>query len=419
MSAGPAPSPRHRKRRTCRLCDGTDLQSVLRLADTPIADAYVTAAHVNEDQAFFPLELYLCGACGHVQMLDVVDPVALFGDYLYTTSVSRGLVEHFRGYAREVVREAAARPGSLAVDIGSNDGTFLRFVAEGGLRVLGIDPAARIAAEATASGVPTVAAFFTSDLARTLRAEHGPATLVTANNVFAHADSLGDMAQGVRELLTDDGIFVFEVSYVVDIVEKMLFDTVYHEHLSYHSVRPLRTFLERHGLEIVDVRRNESKGGSLHAVAQRRGGPRPVLASVEQFCAREERGGYGRPETYRAFDRRIADVRSAVWQRLDAVRAAGGTIAGYGASHTVTTLLCHFELQRWLSFLVDDNPVKHHTFSPGWHIPVLPSQALYERRPQCVVVLAWVYAPQILPRHAAFRETGGRFLVPLPDVADA
>jgi hypothetical protein len=261
--------------------------------------------------------------------------------------------------------------------------------------------------------------FFTSQLGRSLRAEQGAARLVTANNVFAHSDTLGDMAEGVRTLLAADGTFVFEVSYVVDIVEKMLFDTVYHEHLSYHSIRPLRSFLERHGLELVDVRRTASKGGSLRAVAQLRGGPRPCSAVVEQLCGEEERQGYGGLPVYRAFADRIEGVKAELWRRLDAARAGGGTIAGYGASATVTTLLCHFELQRYLSFIVDDNPSKHHTYSPGWHIPVLPSDVLYERRPDVVVVLAWMYASPILVRHAALRETGGRFLVPLPYPSEA
>jgi SAM-dependent methyltransferase len=413
------PSLHVRRRRDCRLCESRDLVSAVRLADSPVADAYVPESRSQEPQEFFPLELFLCQGCGHVQLLDVVDPLVLFGDYVYTTSVSRALVEHFRSYADEVVREGALGSRDLAVDIGSNDGTLLRFLAGAGLRVLGVDPAARIAEAATASGVPTVNGFFTSDLGQSLRAEQGAARLVTANNVFAHSDALGDMAEGVRALLADDGTFVFEVSYVVDIVEKMLFDTVYHEHLSYHSIRPLRSFLERHGLELVDVRRTASKGGSLRAVAQLRGGPRPCSAVVEQLSAEEERQGYGGLAVYRAFADRIAGVKAELWRRLDAARAGGGTIAGYGASATVTTLLCHFELQRYLSFIVDDNPAKHHTYSPGWHIPVLPSDVLYERRPDVVLVLAWMYASPILVRHAALREKGARFLVPLPYPSEA
>jgi SAM-dependent methyltransferase len=340
-----------------------------------------------------------------VQNLDIVDPEILFRDYLFLTSASSGLIEHFRGYAAEVISHFEIRPGSLVVEIGSNDGSLLRFFKDQGMNVLGIDPAREIARQATQGGVPTLPEFFGSAVASSIRAEHGPATVIAANNVFAHADDLADIVKGVRDLLADDGIFVFEVSYLADIIDKFLFDTVYHEHVSYHSISPLVRFFERLGMQLFDVRRIASKGGSIRGFAQRRaGGKRTQTAAVRELISLEQRRGLGSLEPYRAFEDRINVRKKALLDLLDKEAAKGALIAGYGASTTTTTLMWHFELTRKLAFLADDNPHKHGLFSPGVHIPVVPSGELYVRRPDYVIVLAWIYAEPIIRRHQRFLE---------------
>ena len=401
-------------RDNCRLCGSREVELVVPLGPTPVADDYVTAARRDELQPTFPLDLYLCRACGHVQLLDVVDPNILFGNYVYVTAISTSLVAHFSAYADDILRRTNAPVGTLVVDIGSNDGTFLRFFQQRGWRVLGVDAAPAIAWQATESGIQTVTGFFTPTLARAMRRDHGPAAIVTANNVFAHADDLGGMADGIRELLAPDGVFVFEVSYLVDIVEKLLFDTVYHEHLCYHSVKPLQSFLARHGMELIEIERISMKGGSLRGTAQLAGGPRPVLPSVAEHIALERRLNFDRAETFRAFAAKIDGVKAQVLGLLAQLKAQGKTVAGYGASATCTTLLYHFDLGDKLSFVADDNSRKHGTFSPGRHLPVLPAQALYDRQPDYVVILAWVYAPAILKKHQAFLNQGGHFIVPMP-----
>lgn len=405
-----------RRRGTCRLCTSSDVEMVLHLEPTPIADDYVSPERRDVAQEAFPLDLFLCLQCGHVQLLDVVDPDVLFGNYVYTTSVSLGLVEHFRKYSEDVIGRVQPATGRLVVEIGSNDGSFLRNFAAHGLRVLGIDPAREIARRATESGIETLPTFFTSELATQIRQDYGPAAIIAANNVFAHSDSLGDMADGVRQLLNPDGVFVFEVSYVLDMLDKMLFDTIYHEHLCYHSVQPLVSFLRRHGLELVEVERIGTKGGSLRATAQLTGGHRAVAPSIQELLHLEQERGLSRPETFHAFDAKILERRRAVIDLVDELRARGKDVAGYGASPTVTTLLHHFHLGNRLAFLVDDNPLKQGTYSPGHHLPVLPADALYERSVDHVVVLAWNYADPIIRKHEAFRDRGGKFIVPLPEV---
>jgi SAM-dependent methyltransferase len=388
----------------------------LQLAPTPIADDYVPADRVDEVQEVYPLDLYLCRSCGHVQLLDVVDPEALFGEYVYVTSVSLGLVEHFRRYADELIRRMNLPQGALVVDIGSNDGTLLRFFQEGGMRVLGVDPAREIARQATESGIETLPTYFTFELARKIRQERGSAAVITANNVFAHVDDLADMTEGIRALLAGDGVFVFEVSYLVDIVQKFLFDTVYHEHLCYHTVKPLDFFFSRRGMQLIDVQRIRTKGGSLQGIAQLAGGPWPVLPSVAEHVALEERLGFDRPETFKAFATTINGVKAQLLNLLRDLDAQGKTIAGYGASATVTTLLYHFDLGGVLDFIVDDNPRKHNKFSPGHHIPVFSPEALCEREADYVLILAWNYAEPIMKKHQTFVDQGGHFIVPLPEV---
>jgi SAM-dependent methyltransferase len=383
---------------------------------TPIADAYVPSDAVPSDQARYPLDLYLCKSCGHVQLLDVVDPDLLFRSYIYFTANSLGLQEHFTKYAEVVSGRVGLAPGSLVVDIGSNDGTLLRFFKDRGMRVLGVDPATEIACRAAAVGIDTIPEFYTSELARRIRGEHGTAAVITANNVFAHADDLASMAVGIRELLAPDGMFIFEVSYLVDIVQSRLFDTIYHEHVSYHSVGPLEQFFRRHELELFDAERIPLKGGSLRGFVQRAGGPWPATSAGPELLTLEARLGVTEPHLFRRFAADLQATKADLQRVLREVKAQGRSIAGFGASATVTTLIYQFELGEFLSFIVDDNPRRHGLFSPGHHIPVVSPQMLYERRPDYVVILAWVYAEPIMQRHRAYQDRGGRFVLPMPKV---
>jgi C-methyltransferase C-terminal domain/Methyltransferase domain/Putative zinc binding domain len=403
----------HYRATRCLLCGSGDLALALPLARSAVGNDYLRE---REEQERFSLSLHLCGSCGNVQIEDVVNPDLLFRAYTYATTSSLGLVEHFRTYAAEIAGQCEVAPGSLVVDIGSNDGSLLKAFRELGCRVVGIDPAIEIAERASAEGVPTVPEYFTPAVAARIRDERGPAALVTANNVFAHSDSLPAMADAIRALLAPNGLFTFEVSYLLDIVQKMLFDTVYHEHLCYHSVRSLRLFFTRHGLELIDIRRIPTKGGSLRGTVQLGGGPRSVAPEVARLVEWESLIGLHSLDTFHAFARRIAVAKEQFLTLLDRCRAAGKVVAGYGASPTVTTLIDQFDLASRLDFLVDDNPVKQHTFSPGHQIPVYPCDAIYEREVDAIAVLAWQYANPITTKHRRFVEGGGRFAVPLPQL---
>src|SRR6266496_3885067 len=283
-------------RTTCRLCDAKELLPGLSLQPTPIGDDYVSADRQDLPTEHFNLDLYRCARCGQVQLRDVVSPDLLYASFPYVTSVSVGLPEHFRRFAEEVIQTHGIARQSLVVEIGSNEGPMLRAFQERGCRVLGVEPATEIARAATQAGVPTMARYFTRELAGEIRQTHGPATAVAANNVLANIDDLAAVVAGIQLLLAPEGILVLETSYWGDVVNKNLIDTIYHEHLSYFSVSPLNAFFQRHGLEVIDSEWNSNKGGSIRLTSQRTGGARRVRPSVAEHMAVERQDGiHGQP----------------------------------------------------------------------------------------------------------------------------
>jgi SAM-dependent methyltransferase len=301
--------------------------------------------------------------------------------------------------------------------MGSNDGSLLKAFKQHGMRVNGVDPARSIAATATEEGIPTIGDFFSLAIAQRIRREQGEAAVVCANNVFAHIDNMDDIVAGIRHVLAADGAFIFEVSYVPDIIDNFVFDTIYHEHVSHHALLPLETFFNRFDMTLFDAQRSPTKGGSIRGFAQPKStGRRARTARLVDMLAEEERRGIRQPEIYREFFQAIEQRKHATLDYLAEAKAEGKVIAAYGASTTTTTLLYHFELGRFISFIVDDNPLKQGTFSPGQHLPVLDSAELYQRKADIVVILAWMYAEPIIRRHQRFIDEGGRFLIPLPDM---
>ncbi|MDP2330642.1 MAG: class I SAM-dependent methyltransferase [Reyranella sp.] len=404
------------RRSDCRGCGCAELELFFSLKPTPIGDAYVTADKVDVPQPSYPIDLFMCQRCGLAQLIDVIDPNVLYGDYIYVTASSLGLAEHFGSYADAVIKRANLRPGSLVVDLGSNDGTLLKQFKSRGMNVLGVEPASHIAAEATAAGVKTVDRFFTPAFAGQLAAEFGHAKVVTANNVFANIDDLKTWVDGIDALLAPDGVFVCESYYLADVLQNMVFDFIYHEHLSAFSVRPIQALFERAGLELAAVQRVPTKGGSLRYFVHRPGGPVANDGSVAELLALEDRMGLYRKETYSAFAAKVDGLKDKTKALLTKLKAEGKSIAGFGASITGTTLIYHFEIGEFLDFLADDNPAKQGRFSPGLHLPVLPSTSLCQRKPDYVVILAWRFAGEIIRKNQAYLDGGGHFIVPVPEL---
>jgi len=406
-------------RANCRLCQSRAVEIVVPLAPIPVATPNIAmAAKGSEGEglaaALAPLDLYLCRDCGHLQLLDIIDPEVQYTHFAYTTSISLGLTEHFGRMADTVIERAKLAPNSLVVEVGSNDGTLLRFFKERGMRVLGIDPARETALRATAEGIETLATFFTTQLADDIRAKYGPAAVVISNNTFANLDALDDPTEGIRRLLADGGLFVFETQHGADVIKRMLIDTIYHEHLSYFLVGPLVPFFARHGMDFFAVEHLTTKGGSIRGYCQLAGGPHKPDGSVARSAAEEAAAGLDKPETYRHFVERLTAMRGDLARTIAAETKAGRKIAGFGASVGTVTLINQFDLGPSLDVVFDDKPLTDALLGPGYRIPVLPSDALYEQRPDLVVILAWRYADPIIAKHQRFLSGGGGFVVPWP-----
>src|SRR3989442_9848472 len=263
------------------MCDGRSLQKVLRLTPTPPGNRFLRRADLGVPEPTYPLELYFCRDCHHVQLGHVVDPRILYqNSYSYVSATSSKFVEHLRTYAADMIDRFSLQTGDLVVDIGSNDGSCLRFFAQAGMQALGVDPATEIAEQATKSGIDTIGEFFSPELAFRLRRERGPAAFITSHNACAHIDDLEGVFRGVHHWLADDGLFVFEVGYLLDVVENTWFDTIYHEHLDYHTVAPFRPLLARVGMEPIAVQRVSPQGGSIRVFVQKVGGPHSADGSI-------------------------------------------------------------------------------------------------------------------------------------------
>jgi SAM-dependent methyltransferase len=415
-------SASHRLRAACALCAGpaAQLDQVLSLAATPPANELVPASRRGEPQDAIPLTLVLCRECGHLQLAEIVDPGRLFGNYVYVSGTSPVFVAHFRSYAETMKARFGLGGSSFVLEVGSNDGTLLTQFKNAGVgKVLGVDPAAEIAREAERNGIPTMEAFFSERLAGELAQSRGAPDLICANNVFAHTENLIDFGRGVKALLAEQGVFVFEVSYLVDVVEKLLFDTIYHEHSSYHAVAPLVRFFKSLGLRLFDAERVDTHGGSVRCYVTHDGGRHQDSDRLRGLLDHEREMRLSSPAVYAAFKRRISERGQQLRERLAEIRRSGASVAGFGAPAKLTTLMHEFGLaDAGIEFIVDDSSWKQGLYTPGLHIPVVPASHLYERKPQWCIVFAWNFADSIAAKHASFTAGGGRFLVPLPELRE-
>lgn len=404
------------RRDNCRLCAGRKLETVVKLQPIPLAEKYTTSSQPGEGSEPYPIDLYMCLDCGHVQQLDVIDSRTLWSDYTYHSGQTQGILDHFEEVAERLIAKHKPKPGSLVLDVGSNDGSLLRCFKRRGFRVLGVDPAREIARKATESGIETLPELFTLDLAEQIRKKYGPASVITAFNVFAHTDDMIGMGKSVRHLLADDGVFQFEAQYLLDIVDKLLLGTIFHEHMSHHSLKPMKRFLESLGMSLIDVERVTIQMGSIIGTAQLAGGPRPVDPSVGELLALEEQRGLDRPETVRRFETRLGELKRKVDGLVAEWKRAGAKVAGYGAARSGPTLIVQFGLGGVIEYVFDDHPQKVNKYTAGHGHLVVPTKELMERMPDYVVILAWIHAKKIIAANQEYLKRGGHFVICCPEV---
>ena len=401
----------------CRSCGNPDVVRLLDLGQVPLANALLSGADLARPEPKFPLTLAFCPECSLVQIEQTIDPAVLFRDYFYLSSFSNTMLKHAREEAEMLVQRFSLDKSSLVVEIASNDGYLLKNFVALHIPVLGIEPAQNIARVAEAAGVPSLCEFFGKELAQQLRRSGRRADILLANNVLAHVADFNSFVEGVALLLQDTGCAVIEFPYLVDMIERVEFDTIYHEHLCYFSLHAVRSAFHRHGLVITDVQRLPIHGGSLRIYAQPEGSAGQPAQAVLDLAEQERKLGITEAAYYVKFSDRVEELKRNLLAELQRRKAKGETLAAYGASAKGSTLMntCGIGPET-IDFIVDRSHVKQGHFTPGNHLPILPPEVLLERRPDAVLLLTWNFADEILQQQAAYLKGGGEFIIPVPEV---
>ncbi len=397
----------------CRSCQSKRLSPVLSLGKTPLANALVPPDRLGQAEAVYPLDLVFCGDCSLVQITVTVSPEELFRNYVYLSSYSDTMLAHAQRLAADIVRDRRLSEQSLVVEIASNDGYLLKNYVQAGIPVLGIEPALNIAELAVKQGIPTITDFFGPEVAGRLSAEGKQADVIHAHNVMAHVADLNGVVAGMARLVKLDGIVVVEAPYVRDMIEKTEFDTIYHEHLCYFSASSLVPLFARHGLTVIGLERVPVHGGSLRITAAKTPTPGP---SVQRMLDEEAELGLDKLAYYTGFGARVRHLREELVGTLRRLRSEGG-IAAYGATAKGCTLLSYAGIGReTVEFVVDRNPLKQGLFTPGSHLPIVPPERLVQSMPPYVLLLAWNLADEVMRQQSEYRSSGGRFIIPVPEV---
>lgn len=401
-------------RTTCRICGSKKLYKFLSLGPTPLANNLLRNDQLDDVEQYYPLDVYFCSNCYLIQLLDVVFPEVMFKEYVYVTGASRPMQTHFSGLAEDAITDFKFDKDSLVVDIGSNDGTLLQSFSRFGLRVLGIEPASNIARLAVANGIPTINEFFNEDCAMNVCKRYGHADIITATNVFAHIDDLESLLHGINRLLSGSGVFIIEVPYLLNLLNKMEFDTIYHEHLSYFAIHPLVYLFRKFGMEIVNVKQIPVHGGSIRIFVQRL--PKQQSKNVTNLLLMEQEAKLDLLETYTKFAEDVDLVKKKLVKLLKTLKNKKSRITGYGATAKSNTLLNYCEIGTdILDYISDTTLFKQGRYTPGMHIPIVPEEKFHEDLPDYALLLAWNYAEEILQKESKYRKKGGKFISPIPE----
>lgn len=402
----------------CRFC-AEPLEHVFAdLGESPLSNAFLDAEDDTSQEPYFPLKVYVCGHCFLVQLPEHQSADAIFADdYVYFSSFSDTWLEHARRYVDEMIERFALGPRSRVVEIASNDGYLLQYFHERGVPVLGIEPAANVAAAAEAKGVPTLVRFFGRATAEELLAEEGPVDLLLGNNVLAHVPDLDDFVGGMKIALAPEGIITMEFPHLLRLIERNQFDTIYHEHYSYLSFGAVREVFAAHQLSMFDVEELPTHGGSLRVFAQHDEAARSASHQVGDLLVREEKAGLRDLATYLEFGESARRTRQELLDFLHRLKSEGRSIVGYGAAAKGNTLLNYCGIgAETIDYVVDRNPAKQGKLLPGSHIPVRAPETIFETEPDYVMILPWNIKEEIVEKMARVKQWGGRFFVAIPGI---
>lgn len=403
-----------KKNSRCRYCGGKNFLKFLSLGKQPPSNSFIKPNQISEEKKF-PLDVYFCKLCSLVQLLDVVSAEVIFDKYLYYSSSSKALAEHYARLTKYLTNRFKLKKDDIVVDIGANDGILLHGYDLPGLTLVGVEPS-RVAEVARATGLEVIKDFFNERSAKKIVKKYGKAKLITATNVFAHVDDIGQFVDALPLILEDEGVFIIEAPYLIDLIDQTLFDTVYHEHLCYLSLTPMTSFLNRHGLKIFDVERVPfgASGPAIRVFVQKNKSKRVIRKSVSKLLADEKKWGVNREEKYLRYAKKVKEIKLEVLSLIAVIKKSGATIAGYSAPAKGNTLLNYFEINsKIVSFIAETSKDKQGLFTPGSHIPIISEEEFMKKMPEYALLLSWNYLDFFLKK-SKYIKKGGKFLVPLP-----
>ncbi len=412
-------SPADTRQATCRFCRAPLSHTLVDLGMSPLCERFLRADQLNQMEPFYPLKVHVCARCFLVQLEEYVRPEEVFHDYAYFSSYSDAWLAHAKEYVGMMIDRFELNGDSRVIELASNDGYLLQYFVERGIPVLGVEPAANVAEAAIRRGIPTNVEFFTDATARRMVTDGPPATVIIGNNVLAQVPDLNGFVEGMRILLAPEGVITIEFPHLLRLMEENQFDTIYHEHFSYFSFGTAVEIFAAHGITVFDVDELWTHGGSLRIYGRHRDdATKSVTDRVEDLIARERAAGMFQLSTYESFGAKVAETKRKLLRFLVEAKEAGASVAAYGAPGKGNTLLNYCGIRTdFVDYAADRSEYKHGRFTPGTHIPIYPPERIAETKPDYVLILPWNLKAEIMNQLAYIREWGGRFVVPIPEVA--
>ncbi len=406
------------KVKKCRICGSSKLLDVIDLGKQPIPNGFLKKEGLKQKEPKYDLSVWFCPNCSLMQLKYLVSPKIMFGNYLYIPSASKTRVEYFKKMAEEVIEVGKLKKDSLVIDVGSNDGSLLVCFKNIGMKILGIDPAENLVKVAILNGIDTILGYFDSTLAKKVVKKYGKAKAITATNVIAHIHNLHGVMEGGDILLDDDGIFVMHFPYLLDLLEKNLFDTIYHEHLSYFSIKSLLYLAKDSNLEIFDIHKSDLDGGSLRVFWKKKKNKNIKVKEnvINKLLKEEEAYGLYSIKTYKEFAKRVKNLKTDAVSKLKRLKKEKKRIVGYGAAAKANVLLNYFNIDsKIIDYLVDSTPYKQGLYTPGSHIPIYSEDKIYETKPDYLLIFAWNFSKEIIEKNKKYKKNGGKFILIEPD----
>lgn len=401
----------------CRFCNSKRLIPIINLGLVPLAGGFLKSKKMFTKEKFFPLEISFCKKCFLVQSVNVIDKDKLFQNYFYHSSAIKTLTSHFKNVANEILSMKNSNK-FFAVEIGSNDGVLIKELKKRKINSLGIDPAKNIVQPLIKSGLPIINDYFSEILGKKIMTKYGKADVICSFNTMAHIENMHDIAKGVKKLLKEDGVLMFETHYLGSLIKKTQYDMIYHEHQYYYSLITLINFFDKYDMEIFDIKQNNIHSGSMrYYVQNKRGGRRKISKNVVLQSKKEIQLGLNDENIYFKFNKKIERTKKNLLSILAKLKTENKRIFGYGASGRGTIVMNYCGLGKYLNLVIDDAKAKQGNYIPGVHLKIIDSKILYSKqRPDYIIIFAWAFLNEIMSKNKEYINNGGKFILPLPHV---